>query len=61
MSLALVFLVYGEIMSFKCKENHHPAGVVFVVVDVSDGDFGFFFFLFFFVVFHFLILVQGFS
>ena len=47
MSLALVFLVYGEIMSFKCKENHQPAGVVFVVVDVSDGDFGFFFFCFF--------------
>ena len=39
MSLALVFLVYGEIMSFKCKENHQAAGVVFVVVDVSDGDF----------------------
>ena len=33
----------------------------FVVVDVSDGDFGFFFFFVFFVVFHFLILVQGFS
>ena len=47
MSLALVFLVYGEIMSFKCKENHGRPGVVFVVVDVSDGDFGFFFFLFF--------------
>ena len=56
MSLALVFLVYGEIMSFKCKENQVRPGVVFVVVDVSDGDFGFFF-----VVFHFLILVQGFS
>ena len=43
MSLALVFLVYGKIMSFKCKENHQAEGVVFVVVDVSDGDFGFFF------------------
>ena len=48
MSLALVFLVYGEIMSFKCKENHGRPGVVFVVVDVSDGDFVFFslFFIF---------------
>ena len=47
MSLALVFLVYGEIMSFKCKENHQAPGAVSVVVDVSDGDFGFFFFCFF--------------
>ena len=29
MSLALVFLVYGEIMSLECKENHHPPGWVF--------------------------------
>ena len=29
MSLALVFLVYGEIMSFKCKENHQRPGLVF--------------------------------
>ena len=48
MSLALVFLVYGKIMSLKCKENQQAPGVVFVVVDVSDGDFGFFslFFIF---------------
>ena len=49
MSLALVFLVYGEIMSFKCKENHRP----FVVVDVSDWDFVFFFFFSLFFIFSF--------
>ena len=61
MSLALVFLVYGEIMSFNARKTITAQEWPFVVVDVSDGDFGFFFFCFFFVVFHFLILVQGFS
>ena len=48
MSLALVFLVYGKIMSLKCKENHQrPGGVFFVVVDVSDAVRVFFLFFVF--------------
>ena len=47
MSLALVFLVYGEIMSFKCKENHRPPGLVFCCCGRFRCSLRFFLFLFF--------------
>ena len=46
-SLALVFLVYGEIMSFKCKENHRPPGLAFCCCGRFRCSLRFFLFLFF--------------
>ena len=46
-SPALVFLVYGEIMSFKCKENHHLPGLAFCCCGRFRCSLRFFLFLFF--------------